>query len=154
MHQPLRVELPLVVRLAEEALDRGLPRHPGLLPQVHLAVCLLRDAVISHFDREEALLFPSLRLIEDGAGAWALDLHRLVPELMREHAHILDLLAQLRLITHDFIPPTSSPMLRTLFTALRGVTRDLEVRFRLEQESLYPQALTIQRPRQVSWREV
>ena len=154
VHQSLRVELPLVVRLAEEVLPAELRRHPDLLPQLHLAVCLLRDAVTSHFDREEALLFPSLRLIEDGAGAWALDLHRLVPELMREQAQIQDLLAQLRLMTHDFVAPASAPMLRTLFASLRGVTHDLEARFRLERDSLYPQALSIQRPRHVTWREV
>ena len=154
MHQPLRVELPLVVRLAEEVLHGGLRRHLELLPQVHLAVCLLRDAATAHFDHEEALLFPSVRLIEDGAGAWALDLHRLVPELMREQAHIQDLLAQLRLITHDFVAPVSSPMLRTLFAALKGVTHDLDATFRLEQQSLFPQALSIQRPRQQLWREV
>jgi iron-sulfur cluster repair protein YtfE (RIC family) len=146
-HQPLRVELPLVVRLAEETLEIERRHLPHLLSEIHLALCLLRDAISSHFDREEALLFPSVRLIEDGAGAWALDLHRLVPELMREHVQIADLLAQLKLMTNDFVPPSTPSSLRTLYTAMAGVARDLAAHFEIEHERLYPEALTLQRPR-------
>jgi iron-sulfur cluster repair protein YtfE (RIC family) len=146
-YQPLRTELPLIVQLAQDAVSRSNRRQRDLLPQVHLAACLLMDAALAHFDRDEALLFPSVRLIEDGAGARALDLHQLVPELRQEHTQIRALIAQLRLMTHDFIPPMSSPMLRTLFAALSGVARDLEAAFQVEHRSVFPQALSLQHGR-------
>jgi iron-sulfur cluster repair protein YtfE (RIC family) len=148
-YQPLRTELPLIVRLAEEAMARRGRRHRDLLPQVHLAACLLRDAALAHFDRDEALLFPSVRLIEDGMGALALDPHQLVPELRHEHTQIRALIAQLRLMTHDFLPPASSPLLATLFTALAGVARDLETAFQVEQRAIFPKILALHRGRRV-----
>ena len=142
-HRPLRTQLPLIVRLAEEALPRTDRQPAQMLSQIHLAATLLRDAVLSHFDHEEALLFPSIRLLEDGAGKWALDLRQLIPELRREHHHIEGLLAQLRIITHGFATG-GSPLVRTLFAALEGIARDLDAHFAEEEQTLLPRALALQ----------
>ena len=147
-HRPLRVELPLIVRLAEEAIARDGRRYPQLLPQIHLAATLLRDAVMSHFDHEEALLFPSIRLLEDGADTWALDLRQLIPELRREHRQIEGLLAQLRIITGGFAV-RGSPLMRTLFAALEGAARDLDAHFAEEEQTLLPRAMALQHDRGV-----
>lgn len=146
-YQPLRTELTLIVKLAEDGVTRRGRRGRDLLPQLHLATYLLRDAALSHFDRDEALWFPSVRLIEDGAGTRALDPHQLVPELKNEHAQIRALIAQLRLMTHDFLPPAASPLLTTLFCALAGVTRDLESAFLIEHRSLFTRVLSLHQGR-------
>jgi len=147
-HRPLRIELPLIVRLAEEAIARDGRQHPQLLPEIHLAATLLRDAVVSHFDHEDALLFPSIRLLEDGADTWALDLRQLIPELRREHRQIEGLIAQLRIITGGFAA-RGSPLMRTLFAALEGTARDLEVHFAEEEQTLLPRAMALQHDRGV-----
>ena len=150
-HRPLRVELPLIVRLAEEALARDGRRHPLLLPQIHLAATLLRDAVVSHFDHEDALLFPSIRLLEDGADTWALDLRQLIPEIRREHRQIEGLLAQLRIITGGFatggFTGRGSALMRTLYAALAGAARDLDAHFDEEEQTLLPRAMALQHDR-------
>jgi iron-sulfur cluster repair protein YtfE (RIC family) len=144
VHQTLRAELPMIARLAEGALTCQGWRHPELLPQLHLAVCLLKTAVNSHFDREEALLYPCVRLLEDGVTRATLNLHALVPELVREHYQIEDLVAQIRLMTHEFQPPSVSPLLSTLYDGLARLASTLHAHFRAEERELFPAALSLQ----------
>lgn len=146
-HAALRLELPLIVRLAGDALSVERRRHPELAPQWHLAICQLHAAVTSYFDREEALLFPSIRLIEDGAGACAVDLNLLVRELLKEQAEIQERLGQVRLLTRALVTPESSPILLTLFKALTRLSRDLRAQFQIARDQLYPQALAFEASR-------
>jgi regulator of cell morphogenesis and NO signaling len=141
--ESLRLELPLVARLAEDELARHCREHPELA-MLHVTVCLVRDAALAHIEREEALLFPSIRLAEDGRPDAALNLHALIPELIREHRQLQDLLAKVRVMSTALLTAGSSPLLRTLYTALARSSRLLIDHFTLEERALFPPALALQ----------
>jgi iron-sulfur cluster repair protein YtfE (RIC family) len=142
--EQLRAELPIIARLSEDALRRHGRHHPDLFPRLHFAVCRLRDAVLTHFDNEQALLLPSVRLLEDGAPDTGLDLSRLVPELTAEHLHIMNVLTAIGTITHEYRVPATSPLLSMLVSTLRRIDRDLHRHFDLEQRELFPHAVELQ----------
>jgi iron-sulfur cluster repair protein YtfE (RIC family) len=142
-HETLRLELPLVARLAEDELARHCREHPELA-MLHVTVCVVRDAAMAHIEREEALLFPSIRLAEDGRLDAALNLHELIPELIREHRQVRDLLAKVRVMSTALLTAGSSPLLRTLYTALARNARILTDSFTFEERTLFPRALALQ----------
>lgn len=151
-HERLRVELPLIARLSEEDLAFHARSHPDLFPRLHFAMCLLRDAVLTYFDNEQALLFPSVRLIEDGVRRTALDLRRLVPELTAEQLHIRTVLTSIRTLTHTYRAAPVSPLLNMLIVTLRRIDRDLQWQFDVEQHDLFPRAMRLQDSRSTSLR--
>jgi iron-sulfur cluster repair protein YtfE (RIC family) len=142
-HHPLRSELQAIVTLSEEALPRHVARHPALFPDAHLAMCRLQRAVAAFLDEEEALLFPSIRFLERGLVRDALDLRPLVVDLIRAHVRILTLLATLRAETRGYRAPAMSPMLNTLFGALREIDRGLQAYFEFERRDLFPRAIAL-----------
>lgn len=142
-HETLRLELPLTARLAADELSRGGREHPELT-MVHTTVCLIRDAVLAHLEREEALLFPSVRLIEDGRPDAALNLRSLIPELLEEHQEIRELLDKVRKMLVACVTARSSPLLHTLSAALAVNARRLMTHFAREEGTLFPRALALQ----------
>lgn len=146
---PVREELALLARLAAEACQRDHRRHPEL-PELHLGLCLLGDAVNAHLDRKEALLFPSLRFLESGEDTEALDVHALVRELLTEQEQIDGIITELRSITHDFVPPACSPLVSTLFAGTADVARRLAAEFHVDTRMLFPRALALQPRRQTT----
>jgi iron-sulfur cluster repair protein YtfE (RIC family) len=142
-HETLRVELPLVARLAEDELARQCREHPELA-MLHVTVCLVRDAALTHFEREEALLFPSIRLAEDGRADAALNLHKLIPELIREHRDVEDLLGKVRVMRRALLTSSASFLLKTLDSALSRSSRILLDHFAREERELFPRALALQ----------
>jgi iron-sulfur cluster repair protein YtfE (RIC family) len=143
-HEPLRVELPVLARFSEEELGRHERRHPDLFPQLHFAMCRLRDAVLTHFENEQALLFPSVRLLEGDGPQAALNLRRLVPELVAEHLHIMSVLTSIRAITNEYRVLSASPLLEMLVSTLRRIDWTLQRHFDLEQRELFPRAIDLQ----------
>jgi regulator of cell morphogenesis and NO signaling len=142
-HEALRLELPLTARLTADELSRHGREHPELT-MVHATVCLIRDSVLAHLEREEALLFPSIRLIEDGRPDAALNLQTLIPELLEEHQEIRDLLGKVRRMLGTCVTDQSSPLLHTLSTAVAVNARRLMTHFAREEGTLFPRALALQ----------
>jgi iron-sulfur cluster repair protein YtfE (RIC family) len=151
-HEPLREELPVVARISEEELGRHARRHPELFPQLHFEICRLRDAVLTHFENEQALLFPSVRLLENGEPQATLDLHQLVPQLIVEHLHIMSVLTSIRTITNGYQVATDSPLLDMLVSTLRRFDRTLKRYFDLERRELFARAIRLQESQSVGLR--
>ena len=130
--EPLRVELRTLARLSREEYDRLVRQYPGLFPRLHFAIGRLRDAVLTHFENEQALLRPLLRTLEEGGAEAAQDLRRLVPELVADHRHIVSVLASIRAITLSHHATADSPLLSMLLDSLRRIDRNLRALFALE----------------------
>lgn len=134
-HAPLRTELPRLIELAsrvEQAHAERSDRPAGLarlLSQV-------RDAVESHLEKEEQILFP---LIRAGRGRMA---QMPVQVLIHEHDDHGQNLTRIRQITHDFsLPPNACASWRELYRALAELEGELMDHIHLENSILFPRAL-------------
>jgi len=130
--EPLRVELQTLARLSLEEHQRLARRYPSLFPRLHFAIGRLRDAVLTHFENEQALLMPLLCSLEQGEPDAKRDLQQRVPELTAEQDNILSTLMSIRAITAIHSGAPDSPMLGMLLFSLRRIDRNLRALFALE----------------------
>ena len=135
-HDTLRAELPELIVLAErvESQHGTEPTCPRGLA-VHLAA--VHAAVIDHLAKEEKVLFP---MILEGYGARTAGPVRVMTVEHEEHSKTL---ARIRQITGDLRPPAdASPAWRELYARLGRLESELHEHMRLENEVLFPRALS------------
>lgn len=134
-HAPLRTELPRLIELAgrvEQAHADRSDRPAGLA----LLLSQVRDAVESHLEKEEQILFP---LIRAGRGHMA---QMPVQVMIHEHDDHGQNLTRIRQITHDFtLPPQACASWRELYRALEELEGELMAHIHLENSVLFPRAL-------------
>jgi regulator of cell morphogenesis and NO signaling len=135
-HEPLRAELPELVRLARK-VERVHAEKPGC--PLGLGDCLARvqEALELHMHKEEKVLFPLLRA---GRGALA----ALPASVMRqEHDEHAAALRRIRELTGDLVaPPHACTTWRALYLRLDALERELMEHIHLENNVLFPAALS------------
>jgi len=135
-HASLRSELPRLIELAEkvESAHAGEPDRPAGLADLLTEV---RAAVESHLTKEEQILFP---LILAGRGQTA---HMPVQVMIQEHEDHGRNLQRIRDLTADLtLPENACPSWRELYRALAELQVDLMDHIHLENNILFPRALT------------
>jgi len=134
-HMPLRSEIPRLIDLARkvEQVHADKPDCPAGLADLLVQV---RQAVESHLDKEEQILFP---VIAGGRGQTA---HMPVQVMMQEHEDHGRNLARIREITNKLsVPDEACATWRELYRALGQLERDLMDHISLENNILFPRAL-------------
>jgi regulator of cell morphogenesis and NO signaling len=147
-HAQLHYDLPHIVNLIERAERAEGARLPGL-KQLAQACAELRKLLDEHTSKEERLLFPLIRHLEQGDGRQRLPVVTLEPALAameEEHARIEQRLAEIRQLTrgHD-APQEAGQGVRRLYHALKRMDEDLSEHTRLEDEVLFRKALELER---------
>ena len=135
-HVPLRNEIPRLVDLAckVEQVHADKADCPKGLADLLVQV---REAVESHLTKEEQILFP---LILAGRGQTA---HMPVKVMIQEHEDHGQNLARIREITNKFsVPENACATWRELYRALAQLERELMDHIHLENNILFPRALT------------
>lgn len=147
-HQTVRQELP---RFAELSL-RIANKHGEEAPHFRSVAILierLRAEMFAHLEKEEQVLFPYIARLgeaaEDGLGAPPA-CFRSVAEpisiMVREHDSAQGIVAQIRLLTNGFEPPSWACARNTAFHAsLAAFERDLAQHVHLENDLLFPRAI-------------
>ncbi|MGE0040061.1 MAG: iron-sulfur cluster repair di-iron protein [Vicinamibacterales bacterium] len=134
-HRSLRAELPELVALAARVESRhgDKPTAPRGL-RAHLA--LMEQAVASHLEKEEQVLFPMLLA---GAAGLAASPIRVIEEEHDDHGRNL---ARVRELTADLTPPPEAcPTWRALYLRLGALEAELMDHIHLENNVLFPRAL-------------
>lgn len=134
-HQPLREELPRLISLAQSVehahddkpdVPKGLSGH---LQNIH-------EAVKSHLEKEEQILFP---LILSGRGGMA---QMPIKVMIQEHEDHGSNLQLTREITNNFhLPEYACNSWKELYRSLDQLEQDLMVHIHLENNILFPRVL-------------
>lgn len=100
----------------------------------------LVDEVEPHMLKEEMILFPAIRAATSGS----FDVEPPIRVMLIEHEEVMELLKELRERAKDFtVPADASASYRELFEGLEALEKDLIEHIELEDEALFPRALSL-----------
>lgn len=136
-HAPLEVELPRLDGLVRKVARVHHERDPEGFDRLVALWEDLRDDLEPHMMKEERILFPAILA---GRGR---DVGGPVSVMHADHEHLGGILAGLREVTHDYTPPADGcGSWRALFQGLSDLEADLKLHIHLENNVLFPRALT------------
>jgi regulator of cell morphogenesis and NO signaling len=142
-HTYLRKELPLLDALAAKVVAVHGDSHPEL-HQVEALVNELHSELIPHLDKEERVLFPAIRALED-AGLTQFPFGSLanpIGVMLTDHDRDGELLEGLRHATAAYRPPVDAcASYRSLYDRLSALEHDIHVHIHKENHVLFPAAL-------------
>jgi len=140
-HDPLRSELPRLGAMARKVAGVHGAK-AGHLARMEAIVAELAEDLLEHMKKEEQVLFPAIRAIEDGAGYEPTALLGPVSVMEREHDRAGELLGALRRISGQYeVPDWGCQTFRAFYQGLEGLERSMHVHVHLENNILFPRAL-------------
>lgn len=143
-HAYLKDELPRLAFLTKKVAAVHGDDYPWLR-EVHQVYIRLAEELSSHLQKEEVVLFPAIRNLEqkgDSAAPFGHDLSRPVFMMEHEHAEAGEALAKLRELTSDFTPPASAcNSFRAMLQGLEELERDTHEHISKENNILFPRAM-------------
>lgn len=147
-HGYLRRELPAIQARLDKVYRVYNQRYGPTLTGLPEAYAELRQELEPHMQKEEMVLFPAIRIIEEATEA-----HRPPPRLMfgsvanpihameAEHDHAGVALQKIREITGNFnVPSHACVTYRALMSGLEELEKDLHLHIHLENNILFPRA--------------
>jgi regulator of cell morphogenesis and NO signaling len=144
-HDPLRHELTRLEEMAAKVL-RVHGSKAAHLARLDAIVAELSAELRSHMRKEEIVLFPAIRALEErqsqtGAG---LRIHSPIAAMMHEHDHAGALLAELRVITDGYATPAwACATVRALYDGLSELEAAMHVHVHLENNILFPRSVAL-----------
>lgn len=150
-HMYVKKELP---RLAELAL-KVVARHGATKPElkvIQIALSRLDEELSQHLAKEEAILFPYIIQLERASVAGTARPHGCfgtianpIAMMTQEHDAAGTLLAEIRLLSHNFVPPADAcPTYHAFYDGLKEFERDLHQHIHLENNILFPRAIDLE----------
>lgn len=151
-HAYARRELTRLGALSEKVFLRHGDKYPEL-GQIRDLVNALANEVIAHMCKEELVLFPRLKTIEEAAGngtapapAFFGPLTNPIRHMMDEHDDAGELLRSIRAQTHGYLSPAGACMsYQALYHGLADLERDLHQHIHLENNILFPRAIEFEK---------
>jgi len=141
-HRYLHEELPRLVALAQKVASVHGERHPELVA-LAVDVVELHDDLEPHMMKEERVLFPLIRSLDDpAAGASTMDPAGPISVMMAEHEVAGALLERIRERTGDFaVPGDACASYSALYQGLEAVENDTHIHIHKENNVLFPAVL-------------
>jgi regulator of cell morphogenesis and NO signaling len=144
-HQPLREEMPRLGAMAARVARVHGQKAPRLLDRIEAIVGELSADLSEHMRKEEIVLFPAIRSIENG-GTSAMPLDRPIHVMELEHDRAGELLAELRVLTAGYVPPDwACATARALYQGLADLEASMHLHVHLENNVLFPRAIALAR---------
>lgn len=151
-HTYARRELTRLTALAEKVFLRHGDKHPEL-GRIRDLVNAIASEMSTHMIKEEQILFPRLKSIEDAASsgqtpapAFFGSLINPIRHMMEDHDDTGELLQNIRSLTNDYPPPMGACMsYQALYRGLSDLERDLHQHIHLENNILFPRALEFEK---------
>ena len=150
-HAPLREELPRLAAMVAKVVSRHGNRLPDTLLPLESTFEGLRQELLAHMHKEDAILFPAIVALEAGASArgaqWTW-ISQPIDVMEAEHDQAGAALAALRAITSDYTPPADAcPTFRGLYHGLADLEATMHLHVHLENNVLFPRAEALARER-------
>jgi iron-sulfur cluster repair di-iron protein len=152
-HDYAKRELPRLTALAAKVQSRHGQAHPELNKIRELVEAMSSELTI-HMLKEEQVLFPRLKLVEESAQA------RVAPpaffgglidpirHMMSDHDDTGELLKSIRAITNDYKLPGGACMsYQALYHGLEALEKDIHLHIHLENNILFPRVLEFEKAR-------
>lgn len=139
-HDTLRRELPRLQAMAARVSQAHGTKAPHFLQIVQSVDALAAD-LLAHMRKEEIVLFPAIRAIDEGRAdaAW---IAAPVSVMEHEHDNAGALLNDLRELTGGYTPPDGAcATTRALYQGLEELEHAMHVHVHLENNVLFPRAL-------------
>jgi regulator of cell morphogenesis and NO signaling len=142
-HDTLREELPRLGEMATR-VARVHGENAPYLPRLEAVVHELAADFLSHMDKEEAVLFPTIRAIAAKGRPTGMPIDAPVAMMEHEHAQTGALLAELRQLTDDYVAPSwACQTFQALYDGLSALEAGTHVHVHLENNVLFPRALNL-----------
>jgi regulator of cell morphogenesis and NO signaling len=148
-HAYLRSEMPRLAGMLAKVIDVHGDRHPDLLRPLAPVYSALQRELDEHMWKEENILFPLIRLMEQarslGEAPPRMPVGGPIQMMEMEHESAGNALRQLRQISADYQPPEDAcNTYRALLDGLKTMEADLHEHIHLENNILFPKALELQ----------
>jgi regulator of cell morphogenesis and NO signaling len=139
-HNPLRDELPRLEALASK-VARVHEAKASWPAQVDDIVGELSADLNDHMRKEEIVLFPAIRAIEQGQGRPGSWIAEPITVMEQEHERAGELLAELRRLTSQYVVPEwGCATVQALYRGLEELETSMHVHVHLENNVLFPRA--------------
>jgi regulator of cell morphogenesis and NO signaling len=146
-HDYLRNELPRLSALIAKVV-KAHGAHHGELAAVEATFSELRAELEPHMMKEECILFPSIRYLENNGRAMQFPFGSLlnpIRVMVSEHDHAGDALARIRELTRSYaVPPGACNTYRVMLESLAELERDMHVHVHKENNILFPRAAELE----------
>ena len=146
-HAFLREQLPFLTQLIDKVVDAHGPHHGELL-DVQLVFGQLRGELEPHMMKEEQILFPAIRALEQASHQVAFpfgSVQNPIRMLQQEHDNAGAGLRRLRELTGGFAAPDDAcNSYRGLYVALSMLEADLHEHIHKENNILFPRAAELE----------
>jgi regulator of cell morphogenesis and NO signaling len=146
-HAYLRAEFPRLDQITEKVMRVHSNADPRL-EQVHKTFCALRDELTSHMMKEEQILFPMIRQLEQTDTAPSFHCGSIanpIRQMEAEHDQAGDALTTLRTVTDDFqLPDWACNTYRAMLDGLAQLERDMHLHIHKENSVLFPKAIKLE----------
>ncbi|BDU68523.1 iron-sulfur cluster repair di-iron protein [Geothrix oryzae] len=145
-HDYLREEMPRLEMLLEKVLRAHGERHPELERVGQLYRALVAD-LMPHMMKEEQILFPFIRQMEQGQTGSSCfgSVQSPIRVMEMEHEAVGALLTELRDLTGAYTTPADGcATFRALYDGLETLERDLHLHIYLENQILHPRATAME----------
>jgi regulator of cell morphogenesis and NO signaling len=143
----LRVELPRLTQLIDKVVAAHGASRPELA-QVKSHFRLLRAELEPHMAKEEQVLFPAIRALEQSNRMLRLPFGSLANPIrcmIHEHEGAGDEMAKVRELTGDYTPPAGAcPTYRVMLDSLAAFELDLHQHVHKENQILFPRAQALE----------
>jgi regulator of cell morphogenesis and NO signaling len=121
-------------------------RHGDTRPELidlHHVFMQFKADLENHMEKEEQILFPLCRQLEQGAtGFHCGSVQNPISVMVREHDNAGEDLSQMRKLTNDYIPPADAcNTYRAMLSGLAELERDMHQHVHTENNILFPKAV-------------
>jgi regulator of cell morphogenesis and NO signaling len=149
-HAYLKSELPRLQGLIDKVLNAHGAQHPELA-EVQRAFAELQAELAPHMFKEERILFPAIRALEQTTTAPQFPFGTVAnPIRMMEHEHdnAGDALSRIRTATHQYeVPDDACNTYRALLDGLHTLEMDMHQHVHKENNILFPRAIELEHTR-------
>lgn len=150
-HAYCRRELPRLSGLAAKVVNVHGGTNPGLA-MIRAKLAELAEELIDHLADEELVVFPLIAKLEQKKSRLSVEtvesrssIGNPVALLVEEHENAGVLLAEIRSLSSNFMPPEyACSTYRAFFDGLRDFERDLHRHIHLENNILFPRAIELE----------
>lgn len=142
-HTYLRTELPFLQETVRKVAQAHDERHPEVL-QVERVFEALREELTLHMEKEERILFPAIRQMEEAGPAGTAGRDGLLPPIRmmeQEHDSAGNALRSLRSLTRGYeMPEDGCRTYMVMLDRLKKLEEDLHAHIHKENNILFPRA--------------